>query len=71
MKSETQIIQFPSEEEYKIEFLIGDDVSMRSSSREIHWKIEYNYVIATLKARTKQQAKEYICECMDVLEWIE
>ena len=40
MKSETQIIQFPSEEEYKIEFLIGDDVSMRSSSREIHWKIE-------------------------------
>ena len=70
MKSQ-KIIQFPSEEEYKIEFLIGDDVSMRSTSREIHWKIEYNYVIATFKARTKQQAKEYIFECMDVLEWIE
>ena len=71
MKSETQIIQFPSEQEFEIEFLIGDDVSMRSSSQEIHWKIEFNIGTAKVKARTKQQAKEYFCECIDVLELIE
>jgi hypothetical protein len=68
---ETKIIQFPNETEYEIEFLIGDDISMRSSTHQIHWKIEYNYGTALVKARTKQQAKEYICECIDVLEWIE
>ena len=71
MKPENKIIQFPKSKEFKVEFLIGDDVSMRSSTRSIHWEIEYNYVTARVHARTKDQAKEFICECIDVQEWIE
>jgi hypothetical protein len=44
---------------------------MKSSEHEIHWKIEYNQGVAKLKARTKEQAKQYITECVKVLDWIE
>ena len=70
MKSK-KIIQFPSKQEFRIEFMIDDEISMRGSSQNIHWKIEHNNGIAKVQARTRKQAKEFICECIDVLEWIE
>lgn len=67
----SEVIKFPVEKEYTVEFILADNVSMKSSEQKIHWSIEYNQGIAKLKARTKQQAKQYITECVDVLEWIE
>ena len=56
MKSK-KIIQFPSKQEFRIEFMIDDEISMRGSSQNIHWKIEHNYGIAKVQARTRKQAK--------------
>ena len=51
--------------------MIDDEISMRGPSQNIHWNIEHIYGIAKVQARTRKQAKEFICECIDVLEWIE
>ena len=67
----SEVIQFPKEKEYTVEFILADNVSMKSSEHEIHWKIEYNQGVAKLKARTKEQAKQYITECVKVLDLIE
>ena len=65
------VIQFPAEKQFTIEFMLGDDVSMKSSDHKIHWTINYNEGKAVVQARTRQQAKQYISECIKVLEWIE
>ncbi len=67
----SEVIQFPIEKQFTIEFMLGDDVSMKSSDHEIHWTINYNEGKAVVRARTRQQAKQYITECIKVLEWIE
>ena len=64
---DNKIILFPSEKEFKIEFLIDEEVSMRGSDKNIHWTIDHNFGTA----RTREQAKQYVCDCIDVLEWIE
>ena len=66
-----KIIPFPSEKEFKIEFLIDEEVSMRGSDKNIHWTIDHNFGTAIVKARTREQAKQYVCDCIDVVEWIE
>ena len=66
-----KIILFPSEKEFKIEFLIDEEVSMRGSSKNIQWTIDHNIGTAIVKARAREQAKQYVCDCIDVLEWIE
>ena len=35
----SSVIQFPAEKQFTIEFMLGDDVSMKSSDHEIHWTI--------------------------------
>ena len=38
-----KIILFPSEKEFKIEFLIDEEVSMRGSDKNIQWTIDHNF----------------------------
>ena len=66
-----KIILFPSEKEFKIEFLIDEEVSLRGSDKNIQWTIDHNFGTAIVRARTREQAKQYVCDCIDVLEWIE
>ena len=44
---------------------------MRGSDKNIQWTIDHNIGTAIVKARTREQAKQYVCDCIDVLEWIE
>ena len=65
-----KIILFPSEKEFKIEFLIDEEVSMRGSDKNIHWTIDHNFGTAIVRARTREQAKTiclrlYRCVRMD------
>ena len=52
-----KIILFPSEKEFKIEFLIDEEVSMRGSDKNIHWTIDHNFGTAIVRARTREQAR--------------
>ena len=69
----SSVIQFPAEKQFTIEFMLGDDVSMKTSEHEIHWTINYNEGKAVVRARTREQAKQYIksCSYREVAGWMQ
>ena len=69
-KTINKIIKFPELREYKVEFIVPEICDMRGNEDGIRFFIEGNIGTAILMERSLERAKNKICNCIEVEEWI-
>ena len=58
----SNVINFPKNKKWILNFIIPDEISMEGQSPDIHWTFEQNYGTAEVIARSLEEAKKKILD---------
>ena len=63
------VVQFPHNKKWILNFIIPDEIKMEGQSPDIHWTFEHNYGTAEVLARSLDEAKKKILDCITIDYW--
>tara|TARA_A100000172_G_C3032748_1_gene107313 strand:- start:1125 stop:1361 length:237 start_codon:yes stop_codon:yes gene_type:complete len=63
------VVQFPQNKKWILNFIIPDEIRMEGQSSDIHWTFDQNYGTAEVLARSLDEAKKKILECITIDYW--
>lgn len=68
-KSMDNVIKFPEPKKWTLTFIIPDEIRMEGKSTDIHWTFDNNFGTAEVVARTVEEAKKKILNCIEIDSW--
>jgi len=63
------VVQFPQNKKWILNFIIPDEIRMEGQSSDIHWTFDQNYGTAEVLARSLDEAKKKILDCITIDYW--
>ena len=64
-----EVINFPELKKWHLSFIIPDEITMEGKSLDIEWQFENNFGTAVVKARSIEEAKKKILNCIEIDSW--
>ena len=68
-KSMDNVIKFPEPKKWTLTFIIPDEIRMEGKSTDIHWTFDNNFGTAEVVARTVEETKKKILNCIEIDSW--
>ena len=63
------VVQFPQNKKWILNFIIPDEIRMEGQSSDIYWTFDQNYGTAEVLARSLDEAKKKILDCITIDYW--
>ncbi len=64
-----EVVGFPEKKKWILNFIIPDEITMEGKSNDISWTFEHNYGTAEVMARSVEEAKKKILQCIEIDSW--
>ena len=64
-----EVINFPELKRWTLSFIIPDEITMEGRSKDIEWQFENNFGTAVVRARSIEEAKKKILNCIEIDSW--